>query len=155
MHPRAFYFHDFVLQMHRSIVAPRGSSSTSATTRPKPQRPASARLFRPGQSVAADPALESLQSRLELGVFRSQGGCLFPLFPCAPLQRLRRDHQNSIYIRGGDGSGSSNRPDAIVSKGSKEVLGHRTVVAELPGILANEIPAREAHPSDFGEHLFS
>lgn len=48
---------------------------------------------------------------------------------------LDRDRKNPRHVRGRDGGGSPVGPYAIVAKGSEEILGHESVVAELCGVL--------------------
>jgi hypothetical protein len=68
---------------------------------------------------------------------------------------LGRYHEDAIDVRRGDGDRSSNGPDSVVTERGEEVLSSRAIVPELAGVLANEIPAREAQFSDFCQHAFS
>src|ERR1700687_554736 len=120
----------------------------------------SGRRVHPGQDrwlklFAANPALQSLQSPFELGVFRRQGIYFYRLFDRAPLQRLCRYHQDPGDVPGVECRWRPNGPHAVVAKGGKEILGHAAIVAELFGVMADVIPTREVKSPNFFKRLFS
>src|SRR5262249_19220832 len=54
------------------------------------------------------------------------------------------DRQNALQIARVDGRVGPNRPQAIVPKGGKELLGHRTVVTKLARIVAVSDPLQKS-----------
>src|SRR5262245_35469920 len=45
--------------------------------------------------------------------------------------------------------------DSVIPEGRKEVLRHRTIVAKLLGIVANEVPTRKLQAANLSQHFFS
>jgi len=64
-------------------------------------------------------------------------------------------HQDALHIAGVNRGGCPNSPNVIVAEGGEEVLGHRSIMTELFGILADMVPALHGDLSDLLQHLFS
>ena len=102
-----------------------------------PGAPVAELLNRRGGRSQVGPAphklFQPLQPGLEAGIVGLEVSVLL-------LQRLDGDHQDARHVAGVDGRRRTDRPYAIIAKGGEEILGHRSVVAELLGVMACLLP---------------
>src|SRR5205814_4667792 len=84
----------------------------------------------------APQTLQGFHSSLELVVLRLER-------VQSLLLGLGGDHQDPRHVGGVDSRRRPEGPDVVGAEGGEEVLGHGTVVTELPGVVADEVPAGE------------